>query len=206
MTNLSLSFKRKDRVVFFVITVGIVFYSVSLVVLSLPPPLPTEAQLLQPGTSEQLQQVPQTTTTKPITPQQQQKPRPNIHGVMITSPTDGQRIPVGKNVTVSGTSVDNAASDNCHISVSVNRIRPYQAAKGIGPGGASDYSKWNFVLTSKYTTIKEGTNNRITARYDCNIDNPAILSFNSVNVTGVVVAAAAAATTTHANTIPSNKL
>jgi hypothetical protein len=204
MTNLSLSFKRKDRVVFFVITVGIVFYSVSLVVLSLPPPLPTEAQLLQPGTSEQLQQVPQTTTTKPITPQQQQKPRPNIHGVMITSPTDGQRIPVGKNVTVSGTSVDNAASDNCHISVSVNRIRPYQAAKGIGPGGASDYSKWNFVLTSKYTTIKEGTNNRITARYDCNIDNPAILSFNSVNVTGVALAGAAVVTT-HATTIPSNR-
>jgi hypothetical protein len=203
MTNLSLSFKRKDRVVFFVITVGIVFYSVSLVVLSLPPPLPTEAQLLQPGTSEQLQQVPQTTTTKPITPQLQ-KPRPNIHGVMITSPTDGQRIPVGKNVTISGTSVDNATSHNCHISVSVNRIRPYQAATGIGPGGASDYSKWNFVLTSKYTTIKEGTNNRITARYDCNIDNPAILSFNSVNVTGVSVEAAAV--TTHANTIPSNKL
>jgi hypothetical protein len=203
MTNLSLSFKRKDRVVFFVITVGIVFYSVSLVVLSLPPPLPTEAQLLQPGTSEQLQQVPQTTTTKPITPQLQ-KPRPNIHGVMITSPTDGQRIPVGKNVTISGTSVDNATSHNCHISVSVNRIRPYQAATGIGPGGASDYSKWKFVLTSKYTTIKEGTNNRITARYDCNIDNPAILSFNSVNVTGVSVEAAAV--TTHANTIPSNKL
>jgi hypothetical protein len=192
MTNLSLSFKRKDRVLFFVITVGIVFYSVSLVA----SPSPTEAQLLQPGTSEALRQVaPQ---------QQQQKPRPNIHGVMITSPTDGQRIPVGKNVTISGTSIDNATSHNCHISVSVNRIRPYQAATGIGPGGASDYSKWNFVLTSKYTTIKEGTNNRITARYDCNIDNPTILSFNSVNVTGVAVAAAPA--TTHANTIPSNKL
>jgi hypothetical protein len=204
MTNLSLSFKRKDRVVFFVTTVSIMFYSVSLVA-SLPPPLPTtEAQLLQPGTSEQLQPLPQTTTTKHITPQQQQKPRPNIHGVMITSPTDGQRIPVGKNITISGTSVDNATSDNCHISVSVNRIRPYQAATGIGPGGASDYSKWKFVLTSKYTTIKEGTNNRITARYDCNIDNPAILSFNSVNVTGVSVEAAAV--TTHANTIPSNKL
>jgi hypothetical protein len=192
MTNLSLSFKRKDRVLFFVITVGIVFYSVSLVA----SPSPTEAQLLQPGTSEALRQVaPQ---------QQQQKPRPNIHGVMITSPTDGQRIPVGKNVTISGTSIDNATSHNCHISVSVNRIRPYQAATGIGPGGASDYSKWNFVLTSKYTTIKEGTNNRITARYDCNIDNPTILSFNSVNVTGVAVAAAPAST--HANTIPSNKL
>ena len=201
MTNLSLSFKRKDRVLFFVITVGIVFYSVSLVA----SPSPTEAQLLQPGTSEALRQVSPQTTTKPITPQQQQqKPRPNIHGVMITSPTDGQRIPVGKNVTISGTSIDNATSHNCHISVSVNRIRPYQAATGIGPGGASDYSKWNFVLTSKYTTIKEGTNNRITARYDCNIDNPTILSFNSVNVTGVAVAAAPAST--HANTIPSNKL
>jgi hypothetical protein len=206
MTDLSLSFKRKDRVVFFIITVGIMFYSVSLVA-SLPPPLlPTEAQLLQPGTSEELQQVPQTTTTKPITPQQQQqqKPRPNIHAVMITSPTDDQRIPVGKNVTISGTSVDNATSDNCHISISVNRVRPYQTATGTGPGGASDYSKWKFVLTSKYTTIKEGTNNRITARYDCNIDNPAILSFNSVNVTGVAVEAGTV--TTHANTISSNKL
>ena len=115
MTNLSLSFKRKDRVLFFVITVGIVFYSVSLVA----SPSPTEAELLQPGTSEALRQVP---------PQQQQKPRPNIHGVMITSPTDGQRIPVGKNVTISGTSIDNATSHNCHISVSVNRIRPYQGS------------------------------------------------------------------------------
>ncbi|HJT50233.1 MAG TPA: hypothetical protein VJ729_18795, partial [Nitrososphaeraceae archaeon] len=47
----------------------------------------------------------------------------------------------------------------------------------------ADYSKWNFVLTSKYTTIKPGEN-RITAKYEC-ANNTALTSFSSVNVTGV---------------------
>ena len=74
-----------------------------------------------------------------------------------------------------------------HIEVIVNNVKPYQPAiSTVGPGrngGAADYSKWKFDITSKYTTIKPGEN-RITAKYECE-DNPALKSFSSVNVTGV---------------------
>src|ERR687888_2493510 len=131
---------------------------------------------------------------------------PHITKIKISSPIKGQEVPVGKDLTVSGRSIDNAAAstNDCKVSVSINKVRPYQlatptAAIGTGsPGsaGATDYSKWNFVLTSKYTTIKPGPN-RITAKYEC-VNNPSLTSFSSVNVTGVpgsgAAAAAAAAT------------
>jgi hypothetical protein len=117
-------------------------------------------------------------------------PFPKLHGVKIISPTKGQQIPVGKEITISGTSVDNATS-NCQVSMIANHVRPYQPATAAGTGGANDYSKWNFVLSSNYTTIKPGPDNRITAKYTCT-DNPAMASYSSVNVTGVVAAAAAA--------------
>jgi hypothetical protein len=91
-------------------------------------------------------------------------------------------VPVGKDLTVSGISIDNATS-NCQVSVIVNNVKPYQNATAAGTGGATHYSKWNFVLTSKYTTIKPGEN-RITAKYECP-NNPASKAFSSVNVTGV---------------------
>src|SRR5919202_3050977 len=103
--------------------------------------------------------------------------------VKITSPTRDQQLPVGKDLTVSGTSIDNATSNDCKVSVIVNKVRPYQPATATGAGGAADYSKWNFVLTSKYTTIKPGEN-RITAKYEC-ASNPDANSFSSVNITGV---------------------
>ena len=102
--------------------------------------------------------------------------------IKITSPTRGQQLPVGKDLTVSGTSIDNATS-NCQISVIVNNVKPYQNATATGTGGAADYSKWKFDITSKYTTIKQD-GNRITSKYECE-DNPASKSFSSVNVTGV---------------------
>jgi hypothetical protein len=116
-----------------------------------------------------------------------------LHAVKIISPAKGQQIPLGKDLTISGTSIDNATS-NCQVSMSVNRVRPYQPATAAGTGGAGagDYSKWNFVLTPTYTAIKLGPDNRITAKYTCT-DNPAMASYSSVNVTGVVAAAAAAA-------------
>jgi hypothetical protein len=139
------------------------------------------------------QQVPQTqaqssssSTTSP----------PKLHAVKIISPTKGQQIPVGKDLTISGTSIDNATS-NCQVSVIVNHVRPYRPATAAGTGGgANDYSKWNFVLTPNYTTIKPGPDNRITAKYTCT-DNPVMVSpyYSSVNVTGV---AATAATTAYA--------
>jgi hypothetical protein len=105
------------------------------------------------------------------------------HGVRITSPATGQQVPIGT-LTVTGISKDNPAI-NCHVFVIVNSVKPYQNAAAAGPGGASDYSKWNFMVTSKYTPIKEGVN-RITAKFSCR-SNPDVASFYSVNATGTRV-------------------
>src|SRR5918911_774832 len=105
----------------------------------------------------------------------------HIPKIKITSPTRGQQLPVGKDLTISGTSIANATS-NCRVSVIVNNVKPYPNATAAGTGGAADYSKWNFALTSKYTTVKPG-DNRITAKYEC-ANNPTSKGFSSVNVTG----------------------
>jgi hypothetical protein len=110
-------------------------------------------------------------------------PQQHITKIRITSPSRGQQLPVGKELTVYGTSIDNATSNDCKVSVIVNKVRPYQPATATGTGGPNDYSKWNFVLTSKYTTIKPGQN-RITAKYECG-NNAALSSHSSVNVTGL---------------------
>ena len=47
-----------------------------------------------------------------------------LPGVKITSPTKGQKVPVGA-LSISGESTDNAASD-CAVSVILNGIKPYQ--------------------------------------------------------------------------------
>lgn len=111
---------------------------------------------------------------------------PKLHAVKITSLTKGQQVPTGKDLTIIGTSSDNATSD-CQVLVIVNGIKPYQPATGTGHGGATDYSTWNYVLTSKYTTIIPGPNNKITAKYVC-MDKPGVSSFYSVNLTGINVA------------------
>jgi hypothetical protein len=105
----------------------------------------------------------------------------HVPKIKITSPTRGQQVPAGKDLTVSGTSIDNATS-NCQVSVIVNNVKPYQNATATGTGGAADYSKWKFDITSKYTTIKQD-GNRITSKYEC-ANNPASKGFSSVNVTG----------------------
>ena len=117
------------------------------------------------------------------------KPPPSsqhISKVKITSPTRGQQVLVGKDLIISGTSIDNATA-KCEVSVIVNNVKPYQPAiSTVGPGrtgGAADYSKWKFDITYKYTTIKPGQN-RIVAKFECK-DNSASKSFSSVNVTGV---------------------
>ena len=121
-----------------------------------------------------------------------------LHAVKITSPVKGQQVPLGKGLTIVGISLDNTTS-NCQVSVIVNGVKPYQPATAVGPRGASDYSKWNFVLTPKYTTIKQGPNNKITAKYTCS-SNPLTASFYSVDVSGVPVAATAT-TGTRTNTV-----
>jgi hypothetical protein len=133
-------------------------------------------------------------------PQAAPKPEQHIAKIKITSPMKGQQVSVGKDLTLSGTSIDNAtaSTNDCKVSVIVNKVRPYQPATGAtGTGGdgaaaAGDYSKWDFVLTSKYTTIKPGQN-RITAKYECG-NNAALTAFSSVNVTGVQEASATTTT------------
>jgi hypothetical protein len=104
--------------------------------------------------------------------------------IKIASPTRGQQVPLGKDLMIAGTSMDNSTSNNnCKVSVIVNNVKPYQPANATGTAGVTDYSKWNFVLTPKYTTIKLGQN-KIAARYECS-NNPTSKSFSNVNVTGV---------------------
>ena len=113
----------------------------------------------------------------------------NIKAVNITSPTKGQQVPLGKDLTILGTSIGNASTSNCQVIVGLNEIRPYQSATGTGPGGAKDYSKWSFTLTPKYATLKPGPDNKITARYKCSSNNnPNSVLVSSVNVTGVATA------------------
>ena len=140
--------------------------------------------------AQQVSPTPSNTPTQKPGPSSSLMPFPKLHAVKIISPTKGQQIPASKDLTITGTSIDNASS-NCQVYMIANHVRPYKPATAAGKGGTNDYSKWNFVLTSNYTTIKPGPDNRITAKYTCT-DNPAMVSYYSVNVTGVVAASAAA--------------
>jgi hypothetical protein len=125
----------------------------------------------------------------------------SLHAIRITSPIRGQEVAVGENLVVSGISApgNSTASSSCHVSVIVNGIKPYQNASGIGPKGQNDYSKWTFLLIPKYTTVKQGTN-KITSKFSCD-NNPSLVSYYSVNVTGSVGAGASSSRTAPAATI-----
>ena len=129
-----------------------------------------------------------TTVTKPLPLPASRLPSSIAHGVKITSPIKGQRVPVGI-LTIAGTSKDNATS-GCHVSIIVNGRKPYQNVTANGPSGNKDYSKWSVTLSPKYALIKQGAN-KITAKFYCS-PNPTIASFYSVNVTGVGATAAPA--------------
>src|SRR5919202_1158932 len=133
-------------------------------------------------------------------------PQQHVSKIKITSPTKGQQVPVGKDLPIYGTSIgsNGTSSNDCKVSVIANNVKPYQQAN---PGGTTtgNYSKWNFVLTSKYTTIKPGQN-KITAKYEC-VNNPASKSFSTVNVTGVQgTSAPATSATTGAASVDVPKL
>ena len=127
-------------------------------------------------------QLPETSTPSPAVPQSTTTSTLPDGAVTITSPEDGQRVPVGQDLKVRGTSMANAASD-CKITVNLNRVKPYQQALADGPGGANDYSQWSFTITSQYAPIQEGQN-RIAAKISCG-DDPNAKQFAHVNVTGV---------------------
>ena len=113
----------------------------------------------------------------------------NAVSVKITSPTTGQKVPVGE-LKVSGTSTDNSTT-NCQVYVDVNDIKPMQNTIAVGPTGQNDYSNWTFTYTNKYHLISEEVN-ELTSKLSC-INNPAnITKYYSVNVTGVAPSLAAA--------------
>jgi hypothetical protein len=124
---------------------------------------------------------------------------PQAIGVKITSPVKGQEVlttttatsapisttatsnNVNNNLIVSGTSTDDANTE-CKVLVIVNNVKPYQPAAASGPAGTNDYSSWNFLLNSSYTSIIEGPNNKITSKLEC---SPNLTKWYSVNVTGI---------------------
>jgi hypothetical protein len=114
-------------------------------------------------------------------------------GVKITSPTTGQKIPVGE-LEVAGTSTDNNLTD-CRVYVDINDKKPMQNTTASGSDGQNDYSNWTFTYTSEYHLISEGIN-ELTAKLSC-IHNPAnVTKYYSVNVTGVPTSVAANDTAT----------
>ena len=144
-------------------------------------------------------QLPLPKASLPVNPQASQNATvAKLHTVKITSPAKGQQVPAAKDLTVSGITTDGAS--HCQVSVIVNSVKPYQPATGAGPRGPADYSKWNFVPTSKYTTIKLGPNNKITAKYSCS--NPKGISFYSVTVTGVGAPTTPSVNATSTNNAP----
>src|SRR5215212_5992765 len=118
---------------------------------------------------------------------QQQQPQPII-AIKITSPTTGQQVQTGE-LTISGTSTDNATTD-CTVYADWNNTKPFQTATATGPGGANDYSRWTFTYTADYHLIANGTNN-LTSKLSCigdesNVGTTANLTKSySVNVIGV---------------------
>ncbi len=100
--------------------------------------------------------------------------------VKIITPIEGQQVPVGKELLVSGESSDDTSKD-CTVSLIVNYVKPYHDASATGTGGAKDYSQWNFTLGSNYMEIKEGSN-RITAKLSC---SPTSTKWYSVDAMGV---------------------
>lgn len=108
--------------------------------------------------------------------------RTKLPSVRITSPIRGQNVPAGKSFVVSGISASRSTS-SCVVSVTVNGIKPYQNATAIGPKGQKDYSRWTFPVNPKYTTIKAGIN-KIASKISCN-KNPDLVSYYTLNVTGL---------------------
>jgi hypothetical protein len=95
-------------------------------------------------------------------------------------------VPIGQ-LTISGTSSDNATSD-CTVYADWNNTKPFQKAIATGPGGVNDYSTWSFTYTDKYHLITNGTNN-LTSKLSCFSNNGAAANITksySVNVIGVI--------------------
>jgi hypothetical protein len=106
-----------------------------------------------------------------------------LPSIEITSPQDGQRIPVGE-LTIEGTSSDDAQS-NCQVYADVNDMTPMQNATASGQEGMNDYSNWTFTYTPDYQVITDGVN-ELTAKISCfDASSTPVSKYNSVNITGL---------------------
>jgi hypothetical protein len=118
--------------------------------------------------------------------QQQLQPQ-SVLGVKITSPNTGQQVSVGQ-LTISGTSTDNATTD-CTVYTDWNNTKPFQKALATGTGGVNDYSTWTFTYTDNYHLITNGTNN-LTSKLSCvnsnNVATANITKSYSVDVIGTI--------------------
>jgi hypothetical protein len=103
--------------------------------------------------------------------------------VKITSIEDGDSVPISENLTISGTSSDDAGT-TCQVSVLANDVRPYQPTIATGSGGPNDFSEWKFTIASNYTSLKQGLN-EITSKVVCPGTAGNLTKWYGVNVTGV---------------------
>jgi hypothetical protein len=103
-----------------------------------------------------------------------------VNDIKITSPNKGEVVPVG-NLTINGTSSDNANSD-CQVYVDWNNLKPFQNASPTGAAGANDYSNWTFTYNDDYHLITKGSN-ELTANLFC-LDNPSAAAYSSINIIG----------------------
>lgn len=103
--------------------------------------------------------------------------------IKIVNPDNDQTTNVKDKLVISGES-RYAPGQDCHVSVIVNDVKPYQKATPTGAGVENNYSTWNYTVNSDYTTIKEG-DNRVTARLICSDDLVGDLrKWYSLNVVG----------------------
>jgi hypothetical protein len=106
-----------------------------------------------------------------------------LPSIEITSPQNGQHVPVG-GLTIKGTSSDDTGS-NCQVYSDVNDITPMKNATASGLGGISDYSNWTFTYTPDYQVITDGVN-ELTAKISCfDAGTTSVSKYNSVNITGL---------------------
>lgn len=112
-------------------------------------------------------------------------PLPSISklpAVKITIPSNGENVTVHNPLPVSGISSDDGAT-NCQVSIIINNVKPYQEVNATGDAGRSDYSTWNYTLSSNYTQLNEGAN-KLTSRIICPDNMTNSSKWYSVNVTG----------------------
>ena len=57
-------------------------------------------------------------------------------------------------ISTSITNLNNNTVGDCHVSVIVNNVRPYQKAIPTGPNGVNDYSRWKFEVTPDILSSK----------------------------------------------------